>query len=126
MQIREKLDNEELADEALRDHYSARWTCTPSSQLTTKFRQEIGKYQGINKTAAAADEKVRSKIRLCERDVTVMTGPRDGLLDRVPPIKQAASDQGQAVEKLRELWSVMEKEMAQVARFETRLNEVRP
>ncbi|CAD5220413.1 unnamed protein product [Bursaphelenchus xylophilus] len=123
--IKEKLDQEELTDEALRDHYSARWTCKPSNQLTIKFRQEIGKYQGINKTAQSADEKVRSKIRLCERDVTVMTGPRDGLLERVPPIQQSGNDQSQAVEKLKELWGVMEKEINMVQRLEERLNEVK-
>ncbi|CAD5214464.1 unnamed protein product [Bursaphelenchus okinawaensis] len=124
-QIKDKLDQEELADEALRDHYSARWTCKPSNQLTMKFRQEIGKYLGINKTAQSADEKVRSKIRLCERDVTVMTGPREQLLERVPPIQSTGNDQSQAVEKLKELWTVMEKEMNMVQKLEDRLNDVK-
>lgn len=122
--IKEKIDQEELADDAMRDHYGARWTVTPSQQLNSKFKQEVGKYLGIDKTAQSANEKVRSKIRLCERDVMVMTGPREGLLERVPPIQAAASDQSQAVEKLRELWTCMEKEIVQVNKFEERLNNV--
>lgn len=53
-----------------------------SGKLTEKFKQEIGKYAGIIRTAMEADEKIKSKIRLCERDVVIMSGPRDGLIER--------------------------------------------
>jgi hypothetical protein len=48
----------------------------PSGNLTEKFKQELGKYSGIIRTAMDADEKVKAKIRLCERDVVVMGGAR--------------------------------------------------
>ncbi|KAI6187838.1 BRO1 domain-containing protein [Aphelenchoides besseyi] len=124
-QIKQKLADEEESDTALREHYGARWSCTGSAQLTMKFKVEIGKYSGINDTAMAANTKVKSKIRLCERDVTVMTGPRDELEKRVPPITNAGGDQTQAVAKLRELMAVMDKELSKVSNIETRLNDLR-
>jgi hypothetical protein len=75
-QIRTTLDAEEKSDNALREHYKARWTTTSSTKLTEKFKQEIAKYSGILKTAMDADQKVKAKIRLCERDVALMGGPR--------------------------------------------------
>jgi len=96
-----------------------------SGKLTEKFKQEIGKYSGIVNNANQADEKVKSKIRLCERDVTLMSGPRESLVERIPPITASATHQTQAVNKLRELWGVMSQEMQKVEPLEKRLNEIK-
>lgn len=70
--------SEENSDKALRANYGARWTCAESTQLTLKFKAELSKYAGINDTAMSANKKVESKIRLCERDVVIMTGAKVG------------------------------------------------
>lgn len=72
-----------------------------------------------------ADEKIKAKIRLCERDVQVMSGPRDSLIERIPPITSSAANKSQAVDRLRELWTVMAREMNNVDSLEKRLNEIK-
>ncbi|KAI6176673.1 BRO1 domain-containing protein [Aphelenchoides bicaudatus] len=123
--IRATLEAEERSDAALRENYGARWTTMSSGSLTEKFKQEIGKYSGILRNANEADEKIKAKIRLCERDVSIMSGPRENLVERIPPITATATHKSQAIDKLRELWTVMNREMQQVDPLEKRLNEIK-
>jgi hypothetical protein len=46
------------------------------------------------------------------------------LIERIPPISGNAVHKSQAVDKLRELWAVMERELNNVDSLEKRLNEV--
>lgn len=97
------LDEEQSADQSLREQFKEKWGRTPSAKLTEMFRSNIAKYQQIMSTATDADRVVREKYEGHRRGMEMLSRSPGELQDAVPRGSGAAVKDCPTVDKLRDL-----------------------
>ena len=65
------LNEEQNADQELRQRFGPKWTRTPSEDLTKPLWTDINKYETIINKAMGADNTVREKLDLHKEGLTV-------------------------------------------------------
>ncbi|XP_041968836.1 programmed cell death 6-interacting protein isoform X2 [Aricia agestis] len=97
------LREEEEGDASLRAQFGARWTRTPSAQLTETFRANAAKYTQIIDNAVRADDIVQQKFRT-HKDSIEMLGRSEGEIGAdVPDAPTAGAPDSAHVATLRRL-----------------------
>lgn len=97
------LDEEQQADDSLREQFKEKWTRTPSAKLTEMFRSNASKYQQIMSNATDADRTVRDKFEKNRTGIEMLSKSLAELQSSVPTNSNAGLKECPAVSKLREL-----------------------
>ena len=71
------MDEEERDDTQMKEHFTDRWTRTPSSKLTLQLREEGGKYRNILDNATSADGVVKEKYNTHRRGLEILSKSDD-------------------------------------------------
>ena len=86
----EILKAEAAEDErAMMKHGTDRWTRQPSQQAAQKLYTQVTEVDGYLKSAASSDELVKTKLKDCEKVLTVLSGSNRDIEEYVPSSRKA-------------------------------------
>ena len=85
------LEEEDRADQKLRQTYSGRWPRPPSKQLTAEFFNRLGTIEGYLKSAASADERLaRKRKQEAPAMAFVLQSPQD-IEAKIPRVQNSGA-----------------------------------
>ncbi|XP_053683784.1 programmed cell death 6-interacting protein [Sabethes cyaneus] len=103
------LNDERDSDQQLREKFKQQWTRTPSSKLTSTFRENCETYRKIIDNAITADKTVRQKFEENQLGIHILSMNQEQLANEIPcgTIKNNVGNSA-AAQKLRDLMESVE------------------
>lgn len=85
-EVEQSIRNEEGRDDAERQKFGKdKWSRTPSSVLNKAWKEYVEKYRNIIKNAIQADEKVKEKFKIHEREIALLSSDsKSAIADAIP------------------------------------------
>lgn len=85
-EIEQSLKNEERRDDTEREKFGKdKWTRTPSNVLNKAWKDYVEKYRNIVKNAVQADDKVKEKFKIHEREISLLSSDsKSAIADAIP------------------------------------------
>lgn len=78
------LDDEEAADNQMRQQYGQRWSRMPSNSINLGFRQQLKDYQSKGQVASETDKRVEEKFNVHGESLKLLNKTRAELSSLIP------------------------------------------
>ena len=91
------LTEEANSDSELRNRFGAKWSRTPSENLTKPLWTDINKYESIIDKAMSADNTVREKLDAHREGLFLLSGTDESLAQAIPSGSMASVLSGNPV-----------------------------
>lgn len=99
------LNEEKESDDKLREQFKARWTRTPSNNLTETFRTNLGKYRQVIDSAVSADRIVQDKFNKFSNGIDLLSKTSEELESAMP---SGSGANVSTCSSAQQLWKLME------------------